>query len=206
MCCRWYANADVVVLARQQSEIQARATLLSVGGPTSEAVVEHRQVQPGVYLGRSLLPPVHRDLKICIVNTTTEPAVVKAGEWLGNLDPVEVVDDVTTTSTSSSLSTDLVATLAKNMPEDLTIEQRQEVTDVLSRYTDIFSTGPYDMGRTSLVEHTIDVGNSRPIRQALRRHPIAHLEEIDGQVAEMVRHDIVEPAASPWAANVVMVR
>jgi len=206
MCRRLYANADVVVLARQKSEIPARATLLSVGGPTGEAVVEHRQVQPGVYLGRSLLPPVHRDLKICIVNTTTEPAVVKAGEWLGNLDHVEVLDDVTTTSTSSSLSTDLVDTLAKNLPEDLTSEQRQEVTNVLSRYTDIFSTGPYDMGCTSLVEHTIDVGNSRPIRQALRRHSIAHLEEIDRQVAEMVRHDIVELAASPWAANVVMVR
>jgi len=65
---------------------------------------------------------------------------------------------------------------------------------------------PYDMGRTSLVEHAIKTSNSRPVRQALRRHPVAHLDEIDRQVDEMLQHDIVEPAASPWASNVVMVR
>jgi len=62
------------------------------------------------------------------------------------------------------------------------------------------------MGRTSLVEHAIETGNSRPVRQALRRHPVAHLDEIDRQVDEVLRHDIAEPAASPWASNVVMVR
>ena len=62
------------------------------------------------------------------------------------------------------------------------------------------------MGRTTLVEHSIDTGNHRPFRQGLRRHPMAHLEVIDKQVDELVRHDLVEPAASPWASNVVLVR
>jgi len=43
-------------------------------------------------------------------------------------------------------------------------------------------------------------------RQGLRRHSIAHLDIIDEQVREMVRNDLVEPAASPRAANVVLVR
>lgn len=62
------------------------------------------------------------------------------------------------------------------------------------------------MGRTTLVEHMIDTGNNRPIRQCLRRHPRAHLEEIDRQVNELLQNDLVEPAASPWASNVVLVR
>jgi len=62
------------------------------------------------------------------------------------------------------------------------------------------------MGRTKLVEHTIDTGNHRPIRQGLRRHPLAHLEVNDKQVDEMVRNDIVKPVASSWASNVVLVR
>jgi len=61
------------------------------------------------------------------------------------------------------------------------------------------------MGRTTLVEHAIDTGNHRPIREGLRRYPIAHLAVIDKQVNEMMRNDIVEPAASPWASNVVLV-
>ena len=32
------------------------------------------------------------------------------------------------------------------------------------------------------------------------------MDVIDKQVTEMVRHDIVEPAASHWASNVVLVR
>jgi hypothetical protein len=62
------------------------------------------------------------------------------------------------------------------------------------------------MGRTSLVEHSIDTADHRPIRHGLRRHPMAHLTMIDEQVNEMLRNDLVEPAASPWASNVVLVR
>ena len=70
----------------------------------------------------------------------------------------------------------------------------------------LFSRETYDMGRTNLVEHTIDTGDHRPIRQPLRRHPRAHLDEIDRQVDELLRNGFVEPAASPWASNVVLVR
>jgi len=62
------------------------------------------------------------------------------------------------------------------------------------------------MGRTSLVEHTIDTGDYRPIRQGFWRQPLAQLEEVDRQVDTLVANDYVEPAASPWASNVVLVR
>jgi len=62
------------------------------------------------------------------------------------------------------------------------------------------------MGRTTLVEHTIDTGKNRPIRQSLRRHPWTHLDEIDRQLEEFQQAGFVEPAASPWASNVVLVK
>ena len=62
------------------------------------------------------------------------------------------------------------------------------------------------MWRTTLVEHSIDTGNHRPIRRRLCCHPVAQLETIDKQVDELMRHYLVEPAASPWASNVVLVR
>jgi len=57
-----------------------------------------------------------------------------------------------------------------------------------------------------MVEHVIETGDHRPIRQRLRRHPIAHLDAIDQQVDDLLRKDFIEPAASPWASNVVLVR
>jgi len=62
------------------------------------------------------------------------------------------------------------------------------------------------MGRTTLVEHTIDTGKNRPIWQSLRRHPLAHLDEIDRQVEELQQAGFVEAAASPWPSNVVLVK
>jgi hypothetical protein len=96
--------------------------------------------------------------------------------------------------------------LTIKLPENLTADQQLSVRQLLMQYDDIFSRGAYDMGRTSLVEHSIDTGDHRPIRQGLRRHPIAYLAMIDEQVNEMLRNDLVEPAASPWASNVPLVR
>jgi len=57
-----------------------------------------------------------------------------------------------------------------------------------------------------MVEHTIDTGGHRPIRQLLRRHPRANLDQIDRQVDELLQNGFVEPAASLWASNVVLVK
>ena len=96
--------------------------------------------------------------------------------------------------------------LLQQSPNDLDVEQCRQVSQFLQNYQDIFSTSTYDMGRTTLVDHEINTGNRPPIRQGLRRHPIAHLDIIDDQVREMVQNDLVEPTASPWVANVVLVR
>ena len=92
------------------------------------------------------------------------------------------------------------------LPGDVTSDQRQRVADLLSEYDDLFSRGIFDMGRTNLVEHTIDTGSNRPIRESLRRHPRTRLDEIDRQMDELLQNDFVEPAASPWASNVVLVK
>ena len=97
-------------------------------------------------------------------------------------------------------------TLMQQLADELDTGQHRQVSQLLFKYQDIFSTCAYDMGRTDLIEHQINTGNQWPVRQGLRRHSIAYLDIIDEQVRVMVRHDLVEPAASPWAANVVLVR
>jgi len=77
---------------------------------------------------------------------------------------------------------------------------------LIRKHEAIFSKHEYDIGRSPLVEYQIDTGDYRPLRQPLRRHPFQHLEAIDNQVEEMHWHGIIEPAASPWASNVVLVR
>ena len=40
----------------------------------------------------------------------------------------------------------------------------------------------------------------------IRDSPQAQLPVIDEHVQNMLEHDVIEPAASPWCSNVVMVR
>jgi len=42
--------------------------------------------------------------------------------------------------------------------------------------------------------------------ERLRRHPTCQLPTIDEHVEQMLQHDVIEPAASPWCSNVVMVK
>ena len=62
------------------------------------------------------------------------------------------------------------------------------------------------MGWTNLVEHSIDTGNAKPFRQQMRRYPPAHLDAIDEHLKEMQTQGVIEPAASPWASNIVLAK
>src|SRR6266496_2274890 len=55
------------------------------------------------------------------------------------------------------------------------------------------------------MEHRIDTGDARPIRQGLRRQPQAYLQVIDEEVEKMAASGVIEPSASPWAFNIVVV-
>ena len=69
-----------------------------------------------------------------------------------------------------------------------------------------FVADEFDLGCTPLLQHRIDTGDARPLRQGLRRHPWAYLDIIDTQVYKMLKAGIIERSASPWASNVVLVK
>ena len=200
---------------RTQMDVSARVTMSSTREPTDNVMVETRQLKQGVYIGRTLLPPEHRDLKICVVNTTSQPQLIPAGKCLGQaVSGLEVID--TGKNQTSSLPeticnneefmSEITDSVLQKLPVEVTSKQRERIASFLQEYDGIYSKGTFDMGRTGLVEHSVDTGSHRPIRQALRRHPRAHLDEIDRQVDGLLQNGLIEPAASPWASNVVLVK
>jgi len=203
---------------RSQKTVIARVTLLKAHEPShTDIIVETNRLKPGLYVGRTLLPPQHRDVKVSVANTTTKPQLITPGSYLGRAVEAKVAagedralafnprDSVPVANGESSFA-DIVEPTLEKLPADITEEQRRQIVQFLQEYDDMFSRGTFDMGRTTLVEHSIDTGQNRPIRQALRRHPYAHLDEIDRQVDELQQNEFIEPAASPWASNVVLVK
>ena len=54
------------------------------------------------------------------------------------------------------------------------------VTLLLVRYAEVFAAPDADIGRTTLIEHDVDIGNAQPVAQAVRRQsPDEHKAMVD---------------------------
>lgn len=89
---------------------------------------------------------------------------------------------------------------------DLSSCQKEEVQELLSEYSDIFSKHPNDYGRTNLLYHVVDTGDSSPVRQrAYRVSPKLHTE-LQKQIDTLLEQDLIEPSTSEYSAPALLVK
>ena len=89
---------------------------------------------------------------------------------------------------------------------NLNPEEREQMCDLLKTYSDVFSTGPHDLRRTTATRHSIVTeANARPIRQRQYRQPYHMRAEMDKQIGEMLIDGLIKPSTSPWSSPVLMV-
>ena len=75
-------------------------------------------------------------------------------------------------------------------------DQCQQVHNLLTRYSHLFSPGPQDMGMTDVIKHHIDTQGARPIRQPPCQLPMAKREEGQKAVADMDERGVIEPSTT----------
>ena len=75
----------------------------------------------------------------------------------------------------------------------------------LYRNLDVMATEVSELPGTSVLRHTIDTGNSPPLRRQAYRHSPSDKAEINKQIDELIQAGMVEPSHSPWAAPVILV-
>lgn len=88
---------------------------------------------------------------------------------------------------------------------DLTPDQRRALLDVVTDYKDIFSCQG-EIGHCELVEHTVDTGETPPIKQAPRRLDFHKQTTADKCIDEMLQQGVIQPSTSPWASPVVLLK
>ncbi|KAK3743518.1 hypothetical protein QZH41_015906, partial [Actinostola sp. cb2023] len=89
---------------------------------------------------------------------------------------------------------------------ELSSAQREKLSALLIEYADIFTCSPGDLGRTNLVEHRINTGDTIPIKQPARRLPMHRRAEAEEHVKKMLNDGIIEPSSSAWASPIVLVK
>ncbi|KAL9952487.1 hypothetical protein ACROYT_G039751 [Oculina patagonica] len=90
--------------------------------------------------------------------------------------------------------------------EGLSEDQRGQFLSLVTEYADIFAKDSSDLGKSGLLEHSIDTGDCKPVKQPPRRVPPYQREVIDQQIDELLATGRVEPSQSPWSSPVVLAR
>ena len=78
--------------------------------------------------------------------------------------------------------------------------------NLFQKYCDVFAFSDDQLGRTLLVQHSIDTGDAMPIKQRPYRTTPENKQEIDRQVDDMLQRGLIQESVSPWSSPVVLVR
>ena len=78
--------------------------------------------------------------------------------------------------------------------------------DILLEYQDVFSTSENDLGLTTLIKHRIDVGDERTFQTTFAKISSSTRRSHSDHVDNMLAQGVIEPACSPYASNIVLVK
>ena len=151
-----------------------------------------------------------------ILNPRPQDVMLIKNTTLAVAEPVHDIEQNQNTGATWSVA---VVTLGQgrqeNLPEHLQDlfdrssrdeEQKQKLKDLLLEFQDVFADGNGRIGRTNLINHRCDTGDTKPIKQRPRPVPIHLRQELDQAIEDLIEKDLIEPSNSPWCAPIVLIR
>lgn len=88
----------------------------------------------------------------------------------------------------------------------LSDEVQGDLKSLLQEHASTFAKDSSDLGFCGILEHDIDTGDARPIKQSPRRPPLAASAAEDQILDEMLETGVIEPSCSHWASPVCLVK
>jgi len=144
-------------------------------------------------------------------NLLPDPITINANtivaEFTNAVTVEEPVPESTTTDTVYCSAVSESASVADLFDLDhLSVDEKEAVSALLNEFSDVVSTGPLDVGTTTVVQHDIRVTCPGPLHQTPRRLPMHQQSEVREHVDQLLDAGKISPSNSPWAAPIVVVR
>ena len=76
---------------------------------------------------------------------------------------------------------------------------------VLNKHSETVTASAEDLKRTNLIYHTINIGDSGPVRQGIRGIPHEQIGVLKAEIDKLQSARIVEPLSSPFASPTILV-
>ena len=205
-----YASKDMIV---------KRDTLTFIPGYVSKDIKGTVLVESA---GRTLCEAVeavhdwkNQENKIAVMNIQDENVVIKKGSEIARITTVRIgqqsKEPITEVPSEKVLK---VEDRSEKLLQDLQIEEnemlrsnpeiKQKVKDLVVEYQDVFSEPGNEIGKTNLMEFTLDLKpEARPIRQRLRPLNPKQRESLQKQLEVWKHEGVIEEVSSPWASPLV---
>ncbi|XP_055854500.1 uncharacterized protein LOC129918155 [Episyrphus balteatus] len=166
---------------------------------------EVEQSSENIIIGKTLVAPKNNMVPVRILNIKPYPIKLKKGEVVGQCESVSAITKINDMDTQMTMNSEKLKTQILKS-DNLSQHQLNVAGRLLHEYADIFSSPSGQYGRTQLVQHRIDTGDARPIRQPARRLPLAKQGEVEEMISTMKKDGLIENSKSPWASPVVLVK
>ena len=180
---------------------------------------------------RLMIPRVLReggtDPIICVINPSDRYRLAKKGMEIGRAFPIaEVLQEQGSDPDMDQEGSPLVCEVTKEevglaedlaVPshvqaafdqscENLTEAQSGQLASVLRQYGDVFACSEFDLGDFTEIEHEVDTGDAKPVKQGLRRTPICFAGEEEAHLKKMLDAGVIQESTSDWSSAPVLIR
>ena len=155
---------------------------------------------------------------ICVINTSNTHRRLKKKKQIGEAQEFEVafdsiLDDPHINKISSSVESsvpkqgipDHLKILWEQSKKHITAEEQTKLRRLLYEYQDVFARNEFDLGNFTAIEHNIDTGDAKPLKQRMRRTPISFANEEKAHLDKR-KAGVIQPSNSEWASAPVLVR
>ena len=84
---------------------------------------------------------------------------------------------------------------------ELNEQEQTQLSELLCEFEDVFAKSEFNT-----IQHGIDTGTNRPVKQRIRRTPLGFAGEEEAQLKKMLSAGVIRPSVSEWASAPVLIR
>jgi len=192
--------------------------------PLDNVIIEpvHSLIEEGLLLAKSVVDASNSQIPITLANFTDELVELEEGTTIALASPVQgmsqplvsLVEDAGDKASEGEKEEDTgfygvpehLHCILEGCSSSLSNSELHEVAKLLIEYQNCFVGPDGRLGKTHLATHSIDTGDSRPIKQHPRRVPLSLQEEMDKEIDKMLEQGIISESESAWSSPVVLVK
>ena len=89
---------------------------------------------------------------------------------------------------------------------ELNGQEQTQLSELLCEFEDVFANTEFDLVKFNTIQHGIDTGTNRPVKQRIRRTPLGFAGEEEAQLKKMLGEGVIRPSVSEWASAPVLIR